>query len=155
MIKYEKNMVKESGIPLKDIQGAGKLTIDAIVGITDIVDSMHHTITSFGGIMGGENQTRTGGITGIAYSGVRTITEAVGKCLDSALNKLSIMIEDRDTLFTGESDSSCTGESNSSCTGESAFSCTGEGDSSYNESKKTCFIKKTISLQIVKLCFPH
>ncbi|MCP4344536.1 MAG: hypothetical protein GY795_03295 [Desulfobacterales bacterium] len=87
-------MTKESGNRSKDIQGAGKLAVDAVIGITDIVESMHHTITSFGGIMGEPDQTRTKGIAGMVYKNIRTITEIVGEGLDIPLNRLSSMIEE-------------------------------------------------------------
>lgn len=90
-------MSKESSNRLKDIQGAGRLTADAIVGLTDIVDAMHHTISSFGGILGEPNQTRTKGITGFVYQSIRTITEMMGKGLDVSLNQLHSVIEKSDS----------------------------------------------------------
>lgn len=86
-------MPKESGNRLKDLQGAGQLTVDAIVGITDIVESMHHTIASVGGILGQAGQTRINGITGMIYQSVRTITELVGKGLDIPLHQLGSLME--------------------------------------------------------------
>ena len=90
-------MSKKSCNRSKDIQGAGKLTVDAIIGITDIVEAMHHTIVSFGGIMGEPDQTRTKGITGMVYKSIRTITEMVGKGLDIPLNQLGSLIEESET----------------------------------------------------------
>ena len=87
-------MSKESSNRLKDIQGAGKLTVDAIIGIADIVESMHHTIISLGGILGETDQPRTKGITGIVYNNIRTITGMVGKGLDVSLNQLSSLMEE-------------------------------------------------------------
>ena len=46
---------------LTDLRDVGSLTIDAITGITDIVESLHHTITNFTGIVGAPDQYRTKG----------------------------------------------------------------------------------------------
>ena len=86
-------MSKQSSNRPKDLQGAGKLTVDAIVGITDIVESLHHTINSLGGIIGEPDQSRTKGITGFVYHNIRTITGMVGKGVDVSLNRLSSMME--------------------------------------------------------------
>jgi len=86
-------MPKESSNRSKDYQGAGQLTVDAILGITDIVESMHHTITSIGGIIGQPGQTRTKGITGMIYKTVRTVTALAGKGLDVSLNHLGSLME--------------------------------------------------------------
>ncbi len=81
----------------KDIQGASKLTVDAVVGITDIVEAMHHTVVSIGGKMDDPVQNRAKGITDIVYKSIRTITELVGQGLDFPLNKLSSVLEDSDS----------------------------------------------------------
>lgn len=65
-----------------DIRGAGNLTIDAITGITDLVEAMHHKIASLGGILGRPNRNRTTGITGMVYRNVRTVSGLVGNGID-------------------------------------------------------------------------
>lgn len=82
----------------KDIQAAGKVTVDAIVGVTDIVEAMHHTIINLGRVPSKTDPLRTKGITGMVYKNIRSITKIVGKGLDVSLNQLSALI--------GESDSS-------------------------------------------------
>jgi len=72
-----------------DIRGAGKLTIDAITGITDLVEALHHTIASLGGIPGGASQTRTTGITGMVYRNIRTVSGWVGDGIDLLLKEFS------------------------------------------------------------------
>lgn len=71
------------------MRGTGKLAVDAILGITNIVDSMHRTILSLGGRIGDPEQTQTTGLTGMVYQTVRTITETVGHGLDSSLSQLN------------------------------------------------------------------
>lgn len=76
----------------KDIQAAGKVTVDAIVGVTDIVEAMHHTIINLGRVQGKTDPLRTKGITGMVYKNIRSITKIVGKGLDVSLNQLSASI---------------------------------------------------------------
>ncbi len=90
-------MSKGSSNRSKDFQGAGKLTVDAIIGITEIVESMHQTIINLGGIVGETDQPRTNGIPGLVYHNIRSITEIVGKGVDISLNQLSVMIEDSES----------------------------------------------------------
>jgi len=69
-----------------DMRGAGKLAIDAILGVTDIVESLHRTIAGGAAIEG--EPARTSGITGMVYKNVRTITKASGNGIDYSLNRL-------------------------------------------------------------------
>lgn len=82
----------------KDMQAAGKLTVDAIIGMTNIVEAMHHTIINLGEPQSKTDPPRTKGITGMVYKNIRSMTKIVGKGLDVSLNQLSALI--------GESDSS-------------------------------------------------
>ncbi len=76
-----------------DIRGVGNLAIDAVTGITDLVEAMHVTISSLGGMLGGRNQApRTTGITGMVYRNIRTITELVGDGIDLSLQKFSTLL---------------------------------------------------------------
>ena len=61
-------MSKESNNRAQEIQGAGKLTVDAILGITDIVEAMHLAIVNPGGLLGETDPPQTKGITSIVYS---------------------------------------------------------------------------------------
>jgi len=81
----------------KDLRGVGSLTIDAITGITDIVESLHHTIARFSGILDEKDQDRTNGITGMAYRNVRTVTELVGGGIDALLDGFSSMLGEKDS----------------------------------------------------------
>ena len=70
-----------------DLRGAGKLTIEAITAVTDIVESLHHTISPVSGFPGADEQNRTRGITGLVYRSIRTITGLVGDGIDALLNQ--------------------------------------------------------------------
>ena len=80
-----------------DIRGAGNLTIDSITGITNLVESMHHTIVSLGGILGEPNQNRTTGITGVVYRNIRTVSELVGGSIDLFLKQFSSLLGEKDS----------------------------------------------------------
>ena len=78
-----------------DIRGAGNLTIDAITGITNLVESMHHTIASLGGILGEPNQNRATGITGMVYRNIRTVSGLVGGSIDLLLKQFSSLLGEK------------------------------------------------------------
>ena len=78
-----------------DLRGIQNLTIDAISGITDIVESLHQTILSFGGLLSSGNRHRTNGITGLVYRNIHTVTEWVGSGLDIPLDRLSALIGEK------------------------------------------------------------
>ncbi len=68
-----------------DVRGLTRLGFDAALGITDLVEAMHHTIASGTGIVGTPPSGRTSGITGFVYGTVRGTTRLVGRGLDAAL----------------------------------------------------------------------
>ena len=76
-----------------ELQAAGRLSIEAIVGITDIVESMHQTIASAGGVLGSTDKERTKGLTGLVYASIRGVTRLVGKGLDLPLQRLGNLLD--------------------------------------------------------------
>jgi pimeloyl-ACP methyl ester carboxylesterase len=76
-----------SPIPFKpsDLRGLSRLGIDAVVGVADLVESMHHTIASRAGIVGPGPAGRPSGVTGFVYGTVRGTTRLVGRGLDAVL----------------------------------------------------------------------
>ncbi|MGM0453258.1 MAG: esterase/lipase family protein [Thermodesulfobacteriota bacterium] len=75
-----------------DLRGIGNLTVDAIAGITEIVESLHQTITGFAGMLSGGNCQRRKGISGLVYRNVRTVSQGVGNGFNAALGRLSTRI---------------------------------------------------------------
>ena len=71
------------------LRGAGQLTVDAIVGVTDLVEAMHRTVTTLGGLFAGGQRERMPGVTGSVYSNIRAVTAIAGKGLDAALGVLA------------------------------------------------------------------
>ncbi len=78
---------------LAQLRGASSLVINAVTGITDLVEQLHQTIVSLAPPMHAPSQRqaavhkqkKTKGITGLVYKSVRGITQAVGLGLDKSL----------------------------------------------------------------------
>ena len=81
-----------------DLQGASKLVVDAVRGVTDIVEDMHRTIMGLSPIVGQATTGRTKGITGLVYRSVRGVTQAVGLALDAGLAQMSPLFHGRGAL---------------------------------------------------------
>lgn len=90
-------MAQETTNFLRDMRWTAKLTVAGVVGVTNIVEEMHQTVFSLGGLIGKVGQTRTKGVTGIAYKRVRAITEIVGSGLDVSLKQLGSMVAESDS----------------------------------------------------------
>jgi hypothetical protein len=80
------NATAAKGLPLRaaDLRGLFRLGVDGTVGITDLVEAMHHTIASRVG-MTSPPPGRTRGITGAVYGAVRATTRTVGIGADLVL----------------------------------------------------------------------
>jgi pimeloyl-ACP methyl ester carboxylesterase len=78
---------------LSDLRGASRLTVDAIIQVTDIVESMHRTVTTLGGVFGEPDEPMQG-LTGLLYQNIRSFTGLVGRGLDTALDPLVSLVGD-------------------------------------------------------------
>jgi len=88
-------LAKSSHISLSDLRGFHRLANDATVGLTDLVEAMHHTVVSTPGVLGQSPSGRTGGITGFVYKSVRGVTRLVGSGVDALLGLLAPLIAKR------------------------------------------------------------
>ncbi len=88
-------LAKPAHIRLSDLRGFQRLASDATVGLTDLVEAMHHTIARGSGIVGRPPAGRTGGITGLVYRSVRGITRIAGGGLDALLAMLGPMVAEK------------------------------------------------------------
>ncbi len=79
-------MPKNRHIHPSDIRGFSRLAIDATIGLTDLVEAMHHNITRIPGDPG--RTTHTKGITGLVYQIIRGVTRLVGGGIDAVLAQL-------------------------------------------------------------------
>ncbi|MFB6350524.1 MAG: hypothetical protein ABEN55_13735 [Bradymonadaceae bacterium] len=93
-------MPPESPNPASDLRGAGRLTVDAIIGVTDLVESVHRTITTFGGLIAGSRRERMRGMAGFVYNNIRTISGVVEAGLDAALARLDTQLGARESSAT-------------------------------------------------------
>jgi PGAP1-like protein len=75
---------------LADLRGASRMAVDATLGITGLVEQLHHTIQRRPLPLGRPAVTgQTRGITGLVYRSVRGTTRLVGAALDVALQPLA------------------------------------------------------------------
>ncbi|MBX3714812.1 MAG: alpha/beta hydrolase [Burkholderiales bacterium] len=72
-----------------DLQGIGRLAIDATLGVTRLVETMHHNISRAPLPLGKGTQAPARGITGLVYRSIRGVTRAVGGGADFALAQLA------------------------------------------------------------------
>lgn len=78
-------MLKNSPIALSDLRAYHRLAIDATLGITDLVENMHHNIARMPGAFGTSSDGPARGIAGFVYRGVRGITRTVGDGVDALI----------------------------------------------------------------------
>lgn len=75
-------------VRLSDLRGAARLAVEATLGVTDVVEQVHHTILRRAAPLSLRPVAApgpTGGITGLAYRSVRGVTRGVGQGLDLLL----------------------------------------------------------------------
>lgn len=82
-------------ISLSDLRGFQQLASDATVGLTDLVEAMHHTIARGSGVVGRPSEGRTRGITGPVYRSVRGIPRIAGGGLDALLAVLAPRVAEK------------------------------------------------------------
>ena len=70
-------------------QGVGRLTIDAVLAITDIVESMHKRISPLSVSQSATNTQPLSGISGLVYRNIRYVTTLLGKNIDTPLASIS------------------------------------------------------------------
>ncbi|GAC19321.1 esterase/lipase family protein [Paraglaciecola arctica] len=70
-------------------QGVGRLTIDAILAITDIVESVHKRISPLSAENPATDKEQLSGISGLVYRNIRNLTALVGKSIDTPLAAIS------------------------------------------------------------------
>jgi pimeloyl-ACP methyl ester carboxylesterase len=77
---------------MDDLRGAARLAVDATIGITDLVEKMHHTIQLGHLPLGASRADVTGGLTGLIYRSIRGTTRVVGRGLDMGLAPVAAML---------------------------------------------------------------
>ena len=81
-------------VHLSDLRGFSRLAVEATIGVTDLVEEMHRSVTSLpaSGARNSSRRERMRGITGFVYRTVRRITRWVGGGVDRALAKLQPLL---------------------------------------------------------------
>ncbi len=77
-------MRPELALRASAVVGASRLAFDAVLGLTDVVESMHGTIARRPFPVGRIADTRTRGITRLVYQSIRLITRLLGAGLETA-----------------------------------------------------------------------
>ncbi|RYZ73545.1 MAG: alpha/beta hydrolase [Lysobacteraceae bacterium] len=75
-----------------DLRGLGRLAVDGVSGITDLVEAMHAAITHLPAVVGKPAPTTTTGLSGFVYRRVRGVTRLVGSGLDASLSRLAPLL---------------------------------------------------------------
>ena len=71
-----------------DLRGASRLAVQATLGLTSLVENLHHNILRTPLPLGTPTQQPAGGITGLVYRTIRGVTRLVGGSLDALLGQL-------------------------------------------------------------------
>lgn len=74
---------------IRTLHGSGRLAVDGTLGLTDLVENLHHNILRVSPPLGPASQARTRGVTGFVYRSIRGVTRLVGATLDALLGHLS------------------------------------------------------------------
>jgi hypothetical protein len=82
------NAAMRSHLHPADLRALSRLGIDAVTGITHLVESLHHAVGRVAPPLGRAPAGRTRGITGLVYRSVHGVTRTVGGGLDLALDLL-------------------------------------------------------------------
>ena len=77
---------------VSDLRGAARLAFDATLGITTLVEKMHHTIQLVHPPLGASRAESTSGLTGLIYRTIRGTTRVIGKGLDAGLTPVAAFL---------------------------------------------------------------
>jgi len=77
-----------AAISQRELLGVSRLVIQGVIGVTDVVEAMHGTISRAAPPIGRPRSTRARGLSGQIYSSIRGITRIVGIGLEAAHRKL-------------------------------------------------------------------
>jgi pimeloyl-ACP methyl ester carboxylesterase len=95
-------MTTPSRTHVDDLRGATRLACDATLGLTDLVERMHHTIQLGHAPFGESRAGATRGVTGLVYRSIRGVTRLVGRGLDAGLAPVGALLPEGETSETRE-----------------------------------------------------
>jgi pimeloyl-ACP methyl ester carboxylesterase len=76
-----------------DLRGISRLAIDAVTGVTQLVEAVHANIARLPGPIDAPSEARTTGITGLVYRSIGGVTRLVGSGIDVALAQLAPLVD--------------------------------------------------------------
>lgn len=82
-------MTKTSHTRSGHLRGLGRLAAEATLGVTELVEAVHQTISVGPGPLGTPPAGSTTGLTGVVYGNVRGVTRVVGSGVDASLASLA------------------------------------------------------------------
>jgi len=85
---------------LSDLRGVLRLAVEATIGVTDVVEKMHHTIQLGHAPLGASRADNTSGLTGFVYRSIRGTTRLVGKGLDAGMAPVTALLPEETTTTT-------------------------------------------------------
>lgn len=88
-----KPISRQPGHTGADLRGISRLAIDAITGITDLVEAMHATIARLPAPLATVDHEPAKGLAALVYNSVRGVARLSGKSVDLALSQLSPMLD--------------------------------------------------------------
>ena len=94
-------MTRKTHLRASDVRGVSRLAIDATLGLTRLVETMHHNIARAPGPLGKFSQEPTRGITGFVYRTIQGTTRLVGSGLDALLGQLAPLLDPRQATTSG------------------------------------------------------
>jgi len=81
-------MTRKLHVRPADLRGYSRLAFDATIGLTNLVETMHHNILRAPGVLGEATGLPTRGLTGLVYKSIRGVTRLVGGGIDAVLARL-------------------------------------------------------------------
>jgi pimeloyl-ACP methyl ester carboxylesterase len=90
MNETQKDKPQAQGSKAEDskLQGLGRVTTEAVLAITEIVESLHKRIDPLSSVFSKSDKEQLSGISGLVYRNIRNVTELVGKGIDLPLAAL-------------------------------------------------------------------
>jgi len=85
-----------------DLRGASQLAVGATLGLTSLVENLHHNILRAPAPLGSHSTQPTRGITGLVYRSIRGVTRLVGGSLDLLLGQLLTLLGPDQPLASNE-----------------------------------------------------
>ncbi len=86
-------MSKKTHLQPTDVRGVSRLVVDATLGLTRLVETMHHNIARTPGPLGQFTEEPTRGITGFVYRSIQGTTRLVGRGIDVLLEQLMPLLD--------------------------------------------------------------